>query len=140
MKRIGRLDQKKLERTERFGGMYFCNDMWQDEYVYQGNLWLTQWYCNNVERLTELTWNGMEWIRDHIQWLAGASKESALWFAENMDWIKKIGRVGVEESETVSGLFMEASNRNCKSLEPALEYVSETEEVVNKFSQRICTR
>ena len=120
--------------------MYFCNDMWQDEYVYQENLWLTQWYCNNVERMTELTWTGMEWIRDHIQWLAGASKESALWFAENMDWIKKIGRVGVEESETVSGLFMEASNRNCKSLEIALEHVSETEEVVNKFSQRICTR
>ena len=120
MKRIGGLDRQKLERTERFGGMYFCNDMWQDEYVYQGNLWLSQWYCNNVERLTELTWNGMEWIRDHIQWLAGASKESALWFAENMDWIKKIGRVGVEESETVSGLFMEASNRNCKSLESSI--------------------
>ena len=66
MKRIGGLDRQKLERTERFGGMYFCNDMWQDEYVYQGNLWLTQWYCNNVERLTELTWNGMEWIRDHM--------------------------------------------------------------------------
>lgn len=61
----------------------FVTMMWADEYVYERSLWLIEWYSNNTKRLTELTWNGMEWIRDQIEWLVGVSKENATRLVEN---------------------------------------------------------
>ena len=134
LERIDGKGRYNLERTESISGMVFVTMMWADEYVYERSLWLIEWYSNNTKRLTELTWNGMEWIRDQIEWLVGVSKENASWLVENA-WSgsNRLAEWAWREVKRLADWSWKAIKRNCKPLEPALEYVLETVEVAIKF-------
>ena len=119
---------------KRWAEWIFLTMMWADEYVYQGGLRVAEWYWDYTEWLTGLTWNGTEWIWDQIQWLNGVSKENASWLAEKA-WIgsKEWAEWAWGEAKRLADWSWKTIKRNCKPLEPALEYVLETGEVLIKF-------
>ena len=119
---------------KRWAERIFLTMMWADEYVYHGGLRVAEWYWDYTEWLTGLTWNGTEWIWDQIQWLNGVSKENASWLAEKA-WIgsKQWAEWAWGEAKRLADWSWKTIKRNCKPLEPALEYVLETGEVLMKF-------
>ena len=112
---------------KRWAEWVFTTMMWVDEYVYFRGLWMTQWYLDSTEWLTELTWNGMEW-------LAAVSKENASWLTEKT-WIgsKRWAEWAWREAKRLANWSWTEFKRNCKPLEPALEYILEIGEVLIKF-------
>ena len=119
---------------KRWAERIFLTMMWADEYVYHGGLQVAEWYWDYTKWLTGLTWNGTEWIWDQIQWLNGVSKENASWLAEKA-WIgsKEWAEWAWGEAKRLADWSWKTIKRNCKPLEPALEYVLETGEVLIKF-------